>query len=389
VSESIISYGRQWLDDDDIASVVGVLKSDYLTCGPVIEKFEKALADFVGAKYCVAVANGTAALHLAVMSLGFDGGEGITTPITFAASANCLLYNGLKAVFADIDKNSHNIDPLEIEKKITAQTRLIIPVHFAGRACDMEKIAVIAQKNNLKIIEDAAHAIGSKYSDGSRVGNCKYSDLTIFSFHPVKTITTGEGGAITINDENLYKKLLTLRSHGITRVETDFINKSQAYTHDVKNSWYYEMQDLGFNYRLTDIQAALGCSQLSKLDNFIKRRSEIIDFYNRELKELDWLQLPLGDNGTFSAFHLFVVLIDYPKIGKSRQQVMDCLLKENIGTQVHYLPVYLHPYYQQNGYNQITCPVAEAYYAKALSLPLYPKMSDDDALRVVKALKNL
>lgn len=380
--EKFISYGKQWIDDSDIEAVINVLKSDYLTQGPAVELFEKKICSITDAKYCVAVSNATAALHIAVKSLAIDPGrEGITSPNTFVASSNCLIYNNLKPVFADIDGVTYNIDPAEIEKKITPETRVLIPVHFAGRSCNMVKIKAIADRNRLHVIEDAAHAIGSRYEDGSMVGNCRYSDMTIFSFHPVKTITTGEGGAITTNDKNLYEKLVLLRSHGITK-EAGILTENPG-------PWYYEMHDCGYNYRITDIQAALGSSQLDKLDSFRKRRTEIIQKYNQALSGLDWLKTPAEDTSG-SCFHLYVVQIDFNMIGMSRADMMDRLKRKNIGTQVHYIPVHTQPFYKRNyGYNLGDYPVAEKYYQKAVSLPLYPKMTDEDTEFVIDCVRGL
>ena len=377
-----IGYGKQWIDQDDIDSVVGVLKSDYLTQGPAVEQFEKNICDYTGAKFCVAVSNATAALHIAVKALKINKGmEGITTPNTFVASSNCLIYNNLKPVFADIETDSYNINPDEIKKQITDKTQIIIPVHFAGRPCKMDNIKKTADKNNLFIIEDASHSIGSEYSDGSKVGNCRFSDMTVFSFHPVKTMTTGEGGAVTTNNKNLFEKLLLFRSHGITRDENKISENP--------GPWYYEMQELGFNYRITDIQAALGISQLNKVDDFKKRRIEIIKKYNNAFSRLDWLKIPLKDTGT-TCFHLYVVQIDFDKIGKLRKDVMTELRNKNIGTQVHYIPVHLQPYYRNNyGYKNGDFPVVEKYYSRTLSLPLYPRMNDSEVEYIISNVKEI
>lgn len=379
----MIPYGRQLIDEDDINEVINVLKSDYLTQGVKIPEFEKALCEYTGAKYCVALSSGTAALHLAVASLDIDiGKDGITTPNTFVASANCLIYNGLKPVFADIDERTYNINVEEIKGKINENTRVIIPVDFAGQPADMKEIYKLAKYNKLFVIEDASHAIGSKYEDGSFVGSCKYSDMTTFSFHPVKTITTGEGGAVTTNNEELYERLILLRTHGIT--------KKEKYLKMNPGPWYYEMQALGFNYRLTDIQAALGISQLRKLDSFVKRRREIVLKYNRAFRELDSLVIPFEKEDVYSAFHLYVLQMDFEKIGKSRKNIMEELRSKNIGTQVHYIPVHTQPYYQENfGFNYGDYPIAEHYYAKTLSIPLYPEMTDNDVDCVIKNIVSL
>ena len=381
----VISYGKQWIDDDDIAAVTEVLKSDFLTQGPRIDQLEKALAEYTGARYAVVVANGTAALHLAVQALNITKGkQGITSPITFAASANCLLYNGLKPGFADIEENTYCIDPVEIEKQITDETAVLIPVHFAGQPADMEHIRNIARKHGLFIIEDASHAIGSRFKNGKMVGSCCYSDMAIFSFHPVKTIATGEGGAVTTNDKDIYEKLLLLRNHGITKDPGKFKVRDSKFP---TGPWYYEMQELGFNYRLTDIHAAIGLSQLKKIDRFIRRRREIVAAYNHAFKDIPWLTLPYERDGVQSAFHLYVIKIDFKRIKKTRTQVMQELREQGIGTQVHYIPVHLQPYYrEQYGTREGDYPKAEGYYEHCLSIPLYPAMSDEDVHRVIAAV---
>jgi UDP-4-amino-4,6-dideoxy-N-acetyl-beta-L-altrosamine transaminase len=378
-----IHYGSQYVDDEDINEVLGVLRSDFLSSGPKIREFEEKILEHTGARYCAAVANGTAALHLAVTALDIDQGKtGITSPITFVASANTFIYNGLKADFADIDEKTYCMDPAGLEKKIDNDTAVIIPVHFAGQPCDMGAIRKIAPKN-VYMIEDAAHAIGSKYKNGKPVGCCCYSDMTIFSFHPVKTITTGEGGAITTNDKALYEKLLRLRNHGLTRDAAKF----KVHHPESPGPWYYEMQELGFNYRLTDIQAALGLGQLRKLPRFIKRRREIISAYHEAFKNLEWITVPYERPGVFAALHLYVIKIDFDRIGKTRTQVMTELKEKSIGTQVHYIPVHLQPYYREHfGFSEGDYPRAEQYYRQCLSIPLYPKMTDEDINRVIAAI---
>ncbi len=379
----MIGYGHQYIDDSDIEAVVKVLKSDYLTQGPSVTQFEKTICDITGAKFCVSVSNATAGLHIAVAALEFEeGSEGITTPNTFLASSNCMVYNNVKPVFADINPVSYNINPTEIEKHITDKTKLLIPVHFAGLPCEMEKISTIAKKNNLHVIEDAAHAIGSQYADGSYVGNCKYSDMTVFSFHPVKTITTGEGGAVTTNDEILYQKLCMLRSHGTTK-EEKLLTKNPG-------PWYYEMQTLGFNYRMTDMQAALGSSQLAKLNFFKKRRREIVSEYNKAFERMKYLKTPTEPKEVSSCFHLYAVQIDFTSLGKSRSQVMQELRDKGIGTQVHYIPVPTQPFYKETfGYKDGDYPLAEKYYEQELSLPLYPSLSDEEVNIVINAVKEV
>lgn len=379
----MIGYGHQYIDDADIEAVVSVLKSDYLTQGPFVTKFEQEICKITGAKYCVSVSNATAGLHIAVAALGLGhDAEGITAPNTFLASSNCMVYNHVKPVFADIDPVSYNINPAEIAKHITDKTKLLIPVHFAGLPCEMDKISAIAQKHNLRIIEDAAHAIGSQYADGSYVGNCKYSDMTVFSFHPVKTITTGEGGAVTTNDQALYQKLLMLRSHGTTKNE-NILTKNPG-------PWYYEMQAIGFNYRMTDMQAALGYSQLQKLDFFKKRRREIVATYNKAFAGMQHFKPPVEPENVSSCFHLYAVQIDFSALGKSRTQVMQELRDKGIGTQVHYIPIHTQPFYKNTfGYKDGDYPVAEKYYEQELSLPLYPGLSDEDVENVIEAVKEV
>jgi UDP-4-amino-4,6-dideoxy-N-acetyl-beta-L-altrosamine transaminase len=376
-----IPYGRQWIDYNDKKAVEAVLESDYLTQGPAITQFEESIKSVTNAKYCVAVSNATQGLHIAVAALDIDAGaEGITTPITFVSSANCLITNNLVPVFADIDPRTYNISPKEIERKVTSKTKIIIPVDFAGQAVDIDAIKEIAGKNHLYIIEDAAHAIGSNYADGRPVGCCHKSDMTVFSFHPVKTITSGEGGAITTNNEVLYKKLLKLRTIGITK-DAQELSKNTG-------PWYYEMQLLAGNNRMTDIQAALGRSQLSRLAFFKHRRREIVDAYNKAFCNTPNIIIPHEEKNTDSCFHLYVLQIDFDKIGKTRKQIMEELRQKGIGTQVHYIPVNSQPYYvkKYGEYNAEDYPAAESYYNKCLSVPLYPKMSDDDVEYVIDSI---
>lgn len=361
------SYGKQNISEDDIKAVVEVLKSPYLTCGPKVKEFEKAICDYTGAKYCVALNSATSTLHVAMMALGIGkGDEVITTPITFLASANCARYCGADVKFADIESDTANIDPDEIEKHITDKTKAIIPVHFAGQSCDMEKIYKIAQKHNLKIVEDAAHAIGSEYK-GKKVGCCEYSDMVVFSFHPVKTITTAEGGAVVTNNKELYEKLCAYRSHGMHK------------DGEMANTWEYEMRELGYNYRMTDVQAALGISQLKRLDEFKKRRREIVDFYNKNLNIEHLIEKDFSN----ACFHLYPILIDDRKdfYFKARQK--------GLFLQVHYIPVHTQPYYKNLGYKMGDYPKAEEYYRKCISLPLYPDLKDEDLIEITKRIKEL
>lgn len=384
----MIPYGRQSIDEDDIAAVVATLRSDFLTQGPKVPEFEQALCAATGARFCVAFANATCALHCAVaaLRLGPDA-AGITSPNTFLASANCMAYCGVKPLFADIEPQQFNIDPERIEAILAGpdgpKVRLLLPVHFAGHAARMEDIAAIAARHKLRVIEDAAHAIGSRYADGGRVGDCRHSDMTVFSFHPVKTVTTGEGGAVTTNDPELHQRLLDLRSHGM-------VKDPSRLRQPAPGPWYYEMQELGFNHRMTELQAALGVTQLAKLDRFAARRKAIIARYNAALAGLPWLQTPASAPGVDSCHHLYVARFDFPAIGKTRAEVMAELLAKGIGTQVHYIPVHLQPWYrEQFGTAEGDCPVAEAYYARALSLPLYPAMEDTDVETVVAAVVGL
>jgi len=378
-----IPYARQWIGKKDAAFVCKVLGGELITQGPVVEEMEKKLCRLTGAKYCVVVANGTAALHLAVASLDLKKGcEGITSTNTFVASANAMAYSGVKPVLADIEPDTFNISISDMKKKLTSRTKVVIPVHFAGQPVSIKAVRV-AVGAKIKIIEDAAHAIGSIDEEGYPVGACRWSDMTIFSFHPVKTITSGEGGVITTNSKDLYERLRMLRIGGITRNPKDFIFPSD-------DPWYYEMQFLGFNYRLTDIHAALGISQLSKLKKFVKRRRGIVAKYNKAFANLRYLTTPVEKKGVFSAFHLYVVQIDFDLLGTTKKEFVTELIKHKIGTQVHYIPVHWQPYYAKTyGYKKGDLPVSENYYRKALSLPLYPKMTDADVAHVVKAVKKI
>lgn len=371
----MIPYGRQTIDEDDINAVVDVLKSDYLTTGPKIAEFEQAVASYTGAKYAVAISNGTSALHAACFAAGIgQGDEVITTPLTFAASANCVLYCGGTPVFADVDPYTYNIDPKDIRKKITDKTKAIIAVHLAGQPCDMDEIHSIAQEHNLIVIEDGAHALGSVYK-GKKVG-C-LSDMTTFSFHPVKPITTGEGGMIMTDNEEVYKRLVLFRSHGITRDESMMTRN--------EGPWFYQQLDLGYNYRITDIQCALGCSQMRKLDKFLKRRRELVERYNNAFIECDNIVTPYQLPDTQSGWHLYIVQVK----NHDRKQVFETLRDKGIGVNVHYIPVYMHPYYQEHGYKDVHCANAEEIYSHIISLPLYPGLTDDQQDYVIDTLKQL
>jgi len=374
--KEFLPYGRQWIDDKDIKAVSSVLKTDWITQGPKVAEFEKLVANYCKTKYAVAFSSGTAALHAASFAAGISGGdEVITTPITFAADGNCVLYQGGTVKFADIKNDTHNIDPDKIKEKITSKTKALIPVDFAGQPCDLDEIHDIAKEHNLIVIEDAAHAIGSEYK-GKRIGGL--SDLTIFSFHPVKTITTGEGGMVLTNDTDYFEKLNVFRTHGITK-DPQKMEKNEG-------GWYYEMQHLGYNYRLTDFQCALGISQFKKLEQFIKRRREIISIYNKAFGEIKEIITPYEKPDVFSAYHLYVIQLQK----MDRKKVFDALRAENIGVQVHYIPVHLQPYYQEKfGYKTGDFPIAEEFYKRALSLPLFPKMSNNDVNDVIDAVEKV
>jgi len=379
VRETPIGYTRHFVDEDDIAAVVETMRGE-LTCGPKIDELERRLCEVTGAKYAVAVCNGTAALHLAAMAAGFGkGDEVIVSSITFAASANCILYCGATPVFADIDPETCNMDPKSIESLITPRTRGIVAVDFTGQSVDHEAIGRICKKYGLLLIEDAAHAIGTKYQ-GRPVGSI--ADMTCFSFHPAKTVTSGEGGAVTTSDEQLYRRLVRLRTHGITRRREEMVHPTDAL-------WYNEQVELGFNYRLTDLQAALLISQLQKLPVFVARRKEIVAQYDAAFSEMEELivqrEIPESD----TARHLYLLRLKLDRLTCDRRQFFDALRGENIYPQVHYLPVYWHSYYEKLGYAKGLCPNAEQYYREVMSLPLYYSLTDEDVAGVIRAVKKL
>ncbi|MGG3888377.1 UDP-4-amino-4,6-dideoxy-N-acetyl-beta-L-altrosamine transaminase [Metabacillus fastidiosus] len=379
VRDSVLSYGKQWIDEKDIQAVVKILKSDFLTTGPEVAKFEEAIADYVGAKYAVSFSNGTAALHGACYAAGVSiGDEVITTPMTFVASANCILYTGGTPVFADIDPKTYNIDPYKVEQLVTSKTKAIIPVDFTGQPAELDTIMTIAKEHNLIVIEDAAHALGAEYK-GKKIGSI--SDMTMFSFHPVKHLTTGEGGIITTNNEEYYKKLLHFRTHGIIRESSQL--KEQH------GPWYYEMQFLGYNYRLTDFQAALGTSQLKKLNEFLELRKKYVNLYNDAFKNLPQIITPAESTHSTSSWHLYIIRLNLEKLHASRKEIYEALLKENIGVNVHYIPVYLQPYYQQLGYKKGLSPEAEKLYKEIITLPLFPAMEEKDFKDVIRAVKKV
>lgn len=380
VRENYLAYGKQAIDEQDITAVVEALKGDYLTTGPSVTKFEQQVAEYVGSQYAVAVSNGTAALHIAMVGCGIKSGdEVIVTPMTFAASSNAILYVGAIPVFADIDELTFNIDVKSIESKITNKTKAIVVVDFAGQPVDLEEILEIARKYNLMVIEDGAHALGSEYK-GNKVGTL--ADVTTFSCHPVKPITTGEGGIATTNNPEIYERMKLFRAHGITR-------KKGTLTDFEQGDWYYEQQMLGYNYRLTDIQAALGSSQLHKIDRFIERRREIVAQYNEAFREIEELIIPHEKKDRKSGYHIYVMRINLDQVSATRKQIYEALKAENIGVNVHYIPVYYHPYYQKLGYEKGICPTAESIYEEIITLPLFPTMTSKDVSDVIGAVSKV
>lgn len=376
-----IYYGRQWIGEDDIRAVEEVLRSDYITCGPKVDEFEQELARYTGAKYAVAVSNGTAALHCACLAAGIGpGDEVITTPLTFAASANCALYCGARPVFADVDPHTYNIDPASVRAHITDKTKAIVAVDFTGQAVRHEELRAICDEFGLVFIEDAAHAIATKYK-GQQVGSL--ADLTCFSFHPVKTITGGEGGAVTTNDEALYRKLVLAHTHGITHDEA----LMQDAPHE--GPWCYEQISLGYNYRMTDFQAALLVSQLHKVDHFAARRKQIVAAYNKAFANMPELILQQEIPESDTCRHLYIIRLALDKLTCTRRQFFDAMSAENVQCQVHYVPVYWFPYYQSLGYAKGLCPVAEEIYQGIMSIPLYPKMTDQDVEDTIHAVKKV
>ena len=376
-----IYYGRQWIDEEDIQAVAEVLRSDFVTCGPKVDEMERTLEKYTGAKYAVAVSNGTAALHCACIAAGIGAGdEVITTPITFAASANCALYCGAKPDFADINPETYNIDPESIRAHITDKTKAIVAVDFTGQSVENDEIRAICDEYNLIFIEDAAHAIATKYK-GKQVGSL--ADMTCFSFHPVKTITGGEGGAVLTNNEVFYQKLVLAHTHGITHDES----MMEGAPHE--GSWYYEEISLGYNYRITDFQAALIVSQMSKLDKFAARRKEIVKRYDEAFSKLPEIivqkEIPESD----TCRHLYIIRLNLDKLKCSRREFFDAMSAENIQCQIHYVPVYWFPYYQHLGYEKGICPNAEEVYKAIMSIPLYPAMSDQDVEDVIHSVKKV
>lgn len=373
----MIPYGHQSVDEEDIRAVADALRSDWLTQGTRVDVFEQALAEYCGARFAIVFSNGTAALQAAYFAMGFQpGDEFITTPLTFAATSNAGLWQGGKPVFADVDPATGNLDPAEIERHITERTKAIVPVDYAGVPVDIAAIRAVAKKHDLLVLEDGCHALGASVV-GRKVGSL--SDLTAFSFHPVKPITTGEGGAVATDSEVFAERMRVFRTHGITKKNLERPNEG---------AWYGEMQELGLNYRLTDFQCALGISQLKKLDGFIEIRNRIADRYLALLKDVDGIRLPSVPEDARAGWHLFPIRIQGKYAGK-RREIFDALRAAGIGVQVHYLPVYLHPYYARLGYARGSCPQAEAYYEAEISLPIFPSLTEQDQQTVIDVLKKL
>jgi dTDP-4-amino-4,6-dideoxygalactose transaminase len=410
----VIPYSRQLIEQDDIEAVTQVLRSDFLTQGPAVEAFESALTSYTGAQYAVLFSSGTAALHAAHFAAGVGrGDEVITSPITFAATSNAALYLGATPVFADVESDTGNIDAKSLERVITPKTKAIVPVDYAGHPVDLRAMALVAKASGLVVIEDACHALGAEYrryrekgtsknlqkverrtdrksdEEWSKIGSCIYSDMTVFSFHPVKQITTGEGGAVLTNRSDYYEKLRLFRSHGITKDPSKFAGQDrrpQTADRELDGDWYYEMHALGFNYRISDVHAALGMSQLRKLDRFVSRRREIAERYKSAFTGNPWFAIPPERSYARSAYHLYPVRLLHGS-RKKKSQIFSALKDAGLGVQVHYIPVYLHPYYQQMGYKQGTCPVAEDFYTREISIPLYQGMDDQAVDAVIKALR--
>lgn len=388
----MIPYGQHFIEEDDIQAVVDVLRRGPLTQGPKIAEFENAIASYVGARYAVAVSSGTAALHLAATAADLGpGDELVTSPNTFVASANCALYVGARAQFADIDPDTLNMSAKSLNETCAKleRTKAIVPVHFGGLPCDMEAIRTVAKRYNAIVIEDASHALGAVYADGGRVGNCARSDMTVFSFHPVKMVAAGEGGMIVTNNETYYRRLIRLRSHGINKGNDPLVSPRDAFTEGEPNRWYYEMQELGFNYRMTDIQAALGVSQARKLDRFLARRRELARAYDEAFRGWRHVRPAQPAGREANAHHLYVLRIDFAALKMSRARLINALFEQGIGTQVHYIPVHYHPYFQRFGIKRGSCPAAENYYREALSIPLYYGLPASEQRRVIEALAAL
>lgn len=383
----MIPYGRQDITQSDIDAVVGVLQSDFLTQGPMVPRFEQIVAQHVGARHALAVNSATSALHIACLALGLGPGDWLwTTPVTFVASANCGLYCGAQVDFVDIDPRTYNLCPQALERKLAQAERdgklpkIVVAVHLCGQPCDMQAIHALAQRYGFKVIEDASHAIGGKYR-GEFIGSGRYSDITVFSFHPVKIITTAEGGMALTNDEALASKMALLRSHGITRDPAQM-------THESDGPWYYQQIDLGFNYRMTELQAALGVSQMERLDQYVARRHQLARRYDQLLASLP-VTTPWQHPDSYSGLHLYVIRLQLDRIGKTHRQVFEALRALGIGVNLHYIPVHTQPYYQAMGFKLGDFPESERYYAEAISLPMFQTLSEDQQDTVVAALNQV
>ncbi len=387
-----LPYSRQSIDKKDISEVNKILKKDFITQGPKINEFERNFAKYVGAKYAVACATGTAALHIACQSLNLkQNGNLLTSPITFVASANCAQFIGADNHFSDIDLDNYCISPYSLEKVLKKKhIDIVVAVHMSGHSADMERINILKKKYNFKIIEDACHALGGSYKN-KRIGSCFYSDISTFSFHPVKPITTGEGGMVTTNDKKIYNNLLKFRTHGIHKNKQDFYNKDMAYDENGNiNQWYYEMSDLGYNYRITDIQSALGNSQLKKIDKFIKARRKIAKAYDFGFLKNKFIKTPKVNKNVKHAYHLYTLLIDFKRIKKSRNEIMKKLKDLNIGTQVLYIPVHLQPYYlKKYNFKKGDFPNSEIYYESCLSIPIFPGISKKEINFIIEKINSL
>ncbi|MBQ8699418.1 MAG: UDP-4-amino-4,6-dideoxy-N-acetyl-beta-L-altrosamine transaminase [Schwartzia sp.] len=379
----MIYYGKQSVSEEDIQAVAEVLRSPYITQGPAVERFERRVAEYCGAKYAVAVTSATAALHIACRALGLGEGDQLwTSPITFVASANCGLYCGADVDFVDIDADTYNMSVDELEEKLAAggRPKVVVPVHLCGQSCDMERIHALAQKYAFSVIEDASHAVGAIYQD-THVGSCKFSDMTVFSFHPVKIITAGEGGMILTNRKELYEELLLLRGHFITR-------DASRMTHEPDGEWYYQQIGLGYNYRMTDFQAALGWSQMNRLEKFVERRRALAKRYNELLEGLP-LHVPYQRPDTNSSWHLYVVRLALDRTKRSKQEIFAEMRQRGVQLNLHYIPVHTQPYYRNLGFRQGDFPVSEKYYEEAVTLPIYYDLTDEQQEIVVRALKEV
>jgi UDP-4-keto-6-deoxy-N-acetylglucosamine 4-aminotransferase len=383
----MIYYGRQDINETDIRAVEEVLRSDFLTQGPAIERFEGKVAEYCGARYAVAVTNATSALHIACLAAGIGKGDLVwTTPITFTASANCARYCGADVDFVDIDADTYNMSVDALEEKLQTAKKhgclpnLVIPVHLAGQSCDMKRMKALSEVYGFRLLEDASHAIGADYADG-KVGNCAFSDMVVFSFHPVKIITTGEGGMVLTNDKMLYEKLNLYRSHGITR-------DAAKMSHESDGPWYYQQITLGYNYRMTDIQAALGASQMERIDAFVARRRSLVARYNIALQDFP-VKTPYVMEGADPSWHLYIVRIDFANVTKTKQEIFAEMAEKGIALNLHYIPVHTQPYYEAFGHRPEECPNAMDYYREALTLPLYPELMDSEQDQVVEALREV